>query len=536
MRLSAGTARATGSGLNRTSAGISPREWAVYALFAALAFAASLACAWRGMAIVDISQMLDRSYRLSIGQVPYRDFFALTPPVTFLMQALGFKLFGVTTVFCKYFIAVENTLFCLLALYFCKKFLRLPFGALLYLMPVILVWSPGLHLPMPWYDNDPFLFGYLQLFALCAALYRPENKALPLLAGLFAGLCFLTKQNVGALAIASGLPFFWLQDSPLKFKFRQILVYGAGCLLPFALFFAFQASQGAFKETIDWLLVYPFSRQSAYRGSFISRFYLLFFDMDRKVVKLFFLVYFAAVYFGWKLDRREPDGRRTFLFTSTALFVLACHFGGTLSQVGGNFYYQQAFLGVALGILFLAASEFVDWMRWVPRAAALGLLALFVLTNRIAHRWNICEHPVPFPRLGGIYAPMDYIKEAEIHLEADRMIPKEDSVFVYPNSCFHVLTGRRHATRTTSFDQGLETTQEDLQDIIRTLEEKKVGWVLYNPMTFLAGNSAFYKPLFEDYVPKHYETVWTAENFPLDSAAHPRVKHLPDWRLMRRKT
>ncbi len=532
MTSSAGTAAAASSG---ASADCSPKEKTIYIIFGLIAFAVSLACAWRGMAIVDISQMLDRSYRLSIGQVPYRDFSALTPPVTFLMQALGFKIFGVTAEYCKYFIAVENALFCMAALFFCRKILRLALPSLIFIMPVILIWSPGLHLPMPWYDNDPFLFAWLQLFALYAASRRAESNALPLIAGAMASLCFLTKQNVGALAVVSGLPFFWLQESTIKDKIRRTLVYGLGCFLPFAAFFGYQAARGAFKTSIDWLLVYPFSRQSSYRGSFISRFYLMFFDLDRKVVKLFFAAYFAAVYCGWKLDLREPAGQRRYFLTSAALFILACHFGGTLSQVGGNFYYQQAFLGAALGIIFLWALQKADWKVWIPRLAALGFAALFLATNRISHRWNICKYPVPFERLGGIYAPMDYIKEAEIHLEADKMIPKEDSVFVYPNSCFYVLTGRRPPARVTSFDQGLETTQEDLQVVIQTLEDKKVGWVLYNPLTSLTGNAEFYKPLFEDYLPQHYETVWTAEKFPLDVAADPRVERLSDWRLLRRK-
>src|ERR1035438_7162932 len=42
----------------------------------------------------DISYLLDTSYRISLGQLPYRDFPFAHAPLTFLVHALIIRLFG----------------------------------------------------------------------------------------------------------------------------------------------------------------------------------------------------------------------------------------------------------------------------------------------------------------------------------------------------------------------------------------------------------------------------------------------------------
>ena len=65
-------------------------------LFAAISVIVVLIQTSRFWDLVDLSYVLDYSYRISLGQRPYKDFFFLYPPGTFLIQALIIKFFGTT--------------------------------------------------------------------------------------------------------------------------------------------------------------------------------------------------------------------------------------------------------------------------------------------------------------------------------------------------------------------------------------------------------------------------------------------------------
>jgi hypothetical protein len=71
-----------------------PWDW-LQALF--LFSATALVVAWQNSrlgVLWDLSYVLENSFRMSLGQVPYRDFPFPYPPVTFLIQATLIKLAG----------------------------------------------------------------------------------------------------------------------------------------------------------------------------------------------------------------------------------------------------------------------------------------------------------------------------------------------------------------------------------------------------------------------------------------------------------
>src|SRR5215471_19940023 len=50
----------------------------------------------RGLFIMDQSIVFDGAWRVFQGQVPYRDFISAFPPVAFFLQALFFRIAGVS--------------------------------------------------------------------------------------------------------------------------------------------------------------------------------------------------------------------------------------------------------------------------------------------------------------------------------------------------------------------------------------------------------------------------------------------------------
>jgi hypothetical protein len=161
-------------------------------LFVQLPFKINLFLAWEG------------AYRLSIGQVPFRDF---SLPMGFgfwLLPALFFKLFGpylFTLVKAQVFINLIGALafraiLKMLGLTPAKVLLAL----LVYCISFIFVnfW--------PWYNHTVFIFELLAIYFLFAHIFTESNQRkiwLLLACSFFVILSFFTKQDGGALAIAT---------------------------------------------------------------------------------------------------------------------------------------------------------------------------------------------------------------------------------------------------------------------------------------------------------------------------------------------
>src|SRR5580765_8318603 len=73
------------------------RKWLDWMIAISLATAAAGVVFWlnsRLAVLWDLSYILENSYRISLGQVPYRDFPFPYAPMTFLVQAALIKLTG----------------------------------------------------------------------------------------------------------------------------------------------------------------------------------------------------------------------------------------------------------------------------------------------------------------------------------------------------------------------------------------------------------------------------------------------------------
>jgi hypothetical protein len=160
----------------------------------------------------DISYLLDSSFRIRLGQMPYRDFPLAHAPLTFLLHAAILKLFG--RVYLPHIVcaAVEGGAATLLTWRLLGRLLE-PFAegawllATLLTAPLVVVGIYGVY-PHPIYDSDCIL-------AVLAALYllqrSGESTTRNALAGAACVLPLFFKQNIGlpflliTLAAAAGI-------------------------------------------------------------------------------------------------------------------------------------------------------------------------------------------------------------------------------------------------------------------------------------------------------------------------------------------
>ncbi|MFH1772555.1 MAG: glycosyltransferase family 39 protein [Candidatus Omnitrophota bacterium] len=212
-----------------------------YVLAGLFAFGFVFFCGMRGFFAFDQSIVFDGAWRVLSGQVPYRDFVIPVGTVSFWIQALFFKIFGVS--YFSYILpaALFNAICSLCSIYIVRCFF--PDKKLLYfsagVLTAIWLWPPyGTF----YYDNLSFSFILLSL-AVIAPLLKDFSGSTKkqlvriFLCGCLAALIFLTKQNAGLFV----LPFYYIIllsacRSNRKNIFLAFFIFSMGMLTAAGLF------------------------------------------------------------------------------------------------------------------------------------------------------------------------------------------------------------------------------------------------------------------------------------------------------------
>jgi hypothetical protein len=179
-------------------------------LAAAILFLGSAAFAWwqntRVAVLWDLGYLLDTSWRIALGQMPYRDFPLAHAPITFLIQAGLIRLFGRHFLVPVIYAAVAGGVGSVIAW---RVILRMisPSGravwwtSLMLSAPLIVVGIYAIY-PHPIYDCDCALAILLALLLLSKVDDAP-GRAYSLCAGAASVLPLFVKQNMGLPFLAS---------------------------------------------------------------------------------------------------------------------------------------------------------------------------------------------------------------------------------------------------------------------------------------------------------------------------------------------
>ena len=163
----------------------------------------------------DYAITFNGAYRISIGQIPFIDFQSVAPPITFLLTAINFFLFGVSD---KQFLLsqiFQNLIFFLIAYKILSKFSsnKLIIFISLYLFTIKYI----INLDLPWYNSTAALFLHLSIFFLIK-----ENNLNYLISGFFAALTIYSKQDQGLLLIFFVIFFIIYFEILNKLKFNLL--------------------------------------------------------------------------------------------------------------------------------------------------------------------------------------------------------------------------------------------------------------------------------------------------------------------------
>jgi hypothetical protein len=230
------------------------------ALVVLFAFLYTFPCGLRVFDPTDSTAYFDGGYRVFSGQVPFRDFLTPTGPWLYGIEALIFKLAGVSYVSYVAVAALMNAAIAALALV-CAKGLRLSRAAALTGALITAVWNLPIERGTPWYDPAAFLCLHAALAALLFGGGRVRRGA-AFAAGAAVSLAFYGKQSTGAVG---GLIFalYLLQIDPAALP--ALIVGGA---VGFTAQTALWISMGGFAVVLRSLFTVPMT--SGYLGDVLN--------------------------------------------------------------------------------------------------------------------------------------------------------------------------------------------------------------------------------------------------------------------------
>ena len=225
----------------------------------------------------DLSYILDNSYRISLGDLPYRDFPFPHAPITFLIQAgiikLAGRVFWHTTVYCALTGGLATVTTWRIVLNVLRHTLaRARLVAFLLSLPLVVL---GIYciFPHPFYDPDCTLAILVSVLLLQQLDRKPAASGRAVFAGASLVIPLFVKQNTGlAFFVSAGLALAVLMTIEI-FRRRPVRRYVcalagafAGLTLALLLIHLF----AGLKNYWHWTIEFAAARRTPARGEMLA--------------------------------------------------------------------------------------------------------------------------------------------------------------------------------------------------------------------------------------------------------------------------
>ena len=349
----------------------------------------------------------------------------------------------------------------------------------------------------PYIDTNAFFWSLLALAALWRGLLEPDSPRglTPFaLAGLCAGLAFLSKQNLGGLAIGGlAVLVLWVHR-----RAAPLLVFAATALAPLGLLTLWAWSQGAgdLLTTYFWQVplesgrlkyLVPWSGRMVIKALRPEMVDSTFGFMAGKALREL-AVYALALVLGWRA-LRGPRADRALALTAAFLLVFQ-QWGFNTSNNDEVLYWP--FAGLLLACLGHLAREALH-CRW-RRGVATGAVVLVVLGgfwvgfSRQVHSlkpWNL-GLALDHPRLDGLKLyPREGQELTRLLAVLEREVPADERLFVLGHSTLiYAAADRPPPQPLLWFRAGVSYSANDGatdRRIVQALQAHDVRWIVLDP-------------------------------------------------------
>jgi hypothetical protein len=265
----------------------------------------------------DLSYVLDSSYRISLGDLPYRDFPFPHAPLTFLVQAaiikLGGRVFWHTTVYCALMGGLATVMTWRILLNVLRDTLaHARLVAFLLSLPLAAL---GVYciFPHPFYDPDCTLAILLSVLLLQQLDRKSAASGRAFVAGASLVIPLFVKQNTGlAFLVSAGLALLALMTIEIlrRRPVRRYLWSLAGALAGLSLALLLIHFSAGLKNYWHWTIEFAAARRTPARGEMLAIY-------QGKILLLWLAIFAAGAILLWS-NRR---GQRVLALLSALLMA-----------------------------------------------------------------------------------------------------------------------------------------------------------------------------------------------------------------------
>jgi hypothetical protein len=352
---------------------------AVFLFFASFAFVL-----WQNMHLAilwDLSFILETATRISLGQLPYRDFPLMYPPLTFLVQAAIIKLFGRVVFYHYLYAAATSALASLLTWRIMLRLLaatRLPqrLFAFLLAVPLIFLGTNSIY-PHPFYDSDCCVFIIFCIWLLLRLESRHFPRGVTFVCGLLLTVPPFIKQNTGLAFLISAL--FCIAYFGIRNHRASLLLLG-GAATGFSSALALIQYSVGLRKYLYWTVQYA-SSAIARRGNMTMQAMLSIYGVGSKHAAPFWIYIFFALSSALLLLSFHA-ARPAINWLASA--ILALPFVASIVELFLNAHTPTKGTAALLHLwpIWLIASFAIALWK-LPRATALSQLLPFILLGTI---------------------------------------------------------------------------------------------------------------------------------------------------------
>jgi hypothetical protein len=488
----------------------------------------------------DLSYILENSYRMSLGDVPYRDFPFPYAPLTFLTQAAVIRLTGTVfwhhIVYCAVIGGMASLLTWRILLRLVEGFGGGPMFAALLAIPSTLLGVYAVF-PHPFYDSDCTF-----IILLCILLlFRLERKNFPpvysILGGALLVVPLFIKQNTGLAFLVSacaGLVVLTAVNLWKRLPVKGYLLVGGGIFAGLAAALLIIQTLAGLDNYWHWTITFAASRRTPSAGEMLAVYadwtlwlsllvfgagaFCFHFGRSKKWLSVLACALMLAPFF-WPtvylfLDADKSERADRFIglwpFLIVISFILALlnirRRAGLrlvlpfviIGTIHGAFLSQQLWGSTyALWplLLCLAASVIADFYQWfeiesvAPAVASGGIFviallipgAFYVLSNERLEYINLTDGDMETSRLAplnGLNVRGTYLPDfEELVTWTDANVPREDGILMIPGEdLFYYTTNRRPQFPVLMFDHTVNPFSSD--EIVNEARARNIRWLV----------------------------------------------------------
>lgn len=481
-----------------------------------------------GLNILDEGYLLDAVMRVRAGETPYRDFQFFYAPGRLYLFSLIFELVGPSLTAVRLFWVA----------------LHLATGVLMYLSlrrlaPVhvaagfaaLTVFAPGV-----WHKSFIVFFPTLTACLVFRYIDRPGRHT-ALAVGFAAGVACFFRQDVGVYPVVGFLAMValtWSGSNRKRELISELAWLLAGLSVVVVPFFAAFAAQGALKDMLWDLGVGGYLGNESNSLPFPPLFPLWDGDITHTLVNKSFYLPFAAYVAGaaylminFRGRSENPYWKKLFFIEAAGLMLLmqlksrsdVSHLWQVMPPVNMVMaaliaaLYVQARATLSTTVRILAVGLFAAMLAWLVvvslASPATGSIAIKGGASRLLKEDRARVYVNP-----GLAANLE---DTLGFIRANMGDAPYAFVSVPDAPLFYFLSGRRNPVRYGLLRAGMSSREEEQRGAIRDLDEKKVGWVIFNKAEVTDGipSRAFasHSNVLNAYILKNYRPVRTFGRF-----------------------